>query len=337
MNSPEVLQESIDAGHDALLETDQAYCYDADGNVIPCGGTGQDASRPKRKGAAGGLAPGGQAAARFDILGDAVHDRWTGAIWTRKANAADFPLTWDEARAFAAAMAARDGPGLTGWRLPPRRLLFSLVSHQQTTPALPEGHPFREVFSGCYWTADACSRLPEQAWQVDVGGGRVRKARKSDGALVWPVRLPESAPAWQRGESALAARRFVLEGEGVLDTATQLVWRRDADPARRRLSWPEALAQAAALARADPQDGGGWRLPNIRELESLVDLAADSPALPPGHPFVNLPDVCWSSTTSVYEPRYAWALYTRDGMVGVGFKAQSSFSLWLVRDKQGNR
>jgi hypothetical protein len=306
-----------------LLETDQLYCYNADGGVIPCHGTGQDASSPKLR-----------RAERFEVLGETVQDRWTGAIWSRKANAADFPLTWDEARAFAAAMAAEGRDGLTGWRLPPRRLLFSLISHQQTTPALPAGHPFREVFSGAYWTADTCHRLPGQAWKVDVGGGRMLKARTSDGALVWPVCLPETAG--EMGQNALSANRFVLEGEGVLDTVTNLVWRRDADPARRLLSWPEALAQAAELDRAARQNGG-WRVPNIRELESLMDLAADSPALTPGHPFVNVPEVCWSSTTSLYEPRYAWALYTRDGMVGVGFKAQAGFSLWPVRDSGFSR
>ena len=35
------------------------------------------------------------------------------------------------------------------------------------------------------------------------------------------------------------------------------------------------------------QRGGtySWRLPNINELESLVDCSAHSPALPHGHPF----------------------------------------------------
>ena len=62
-----------------------------------------------------------------------------------------------------------------------------------------------------------------------------------------------------------------------------------------------------------------------------MDLQADSPALSAGHPFTRVRDVYWSSTTSVYEARYAWALYTRDGMVGVGFKPDAGFCLWPVR------
>ena len=73
-----------------------------------------------------------------------------------------------------------------------------------------------------------------------------------------------------------------------------------------------------------------WRLPNIRELESFIDLGYHSPALPTGHPFVNVQDAYWSSTTSVYEPRYAWTLYCRDGIVGVGFKPHEDFYVWPV-------
>jgi hypothetical protein len=75
-----------------------------------------------------------------------------------------------------------------------------------------------------------------------------------------------------------------------------------------------------------------WRLPNIRELESLVDLSAHSPALPIDHPFVSVQDTYWSSTNSVYEPRFAWALYTQDGIVGVAFKPGDGFFLWPVRN-----
>jgi hypothetical protein len=68
-----------------------------------------------------------------------------------------------------------------------------------------------------------------------------------------------------------------------------------------------------------------WRLPNIRELETLVDIHSHAPAVPPKHPFAGTAEGYWSSTTSVYEPSYAWVLYTLDGSVGVGFKAKANF------------
>ncbi len=301
-----------------LLETDQIGCYDAAGRPVPCEGSGQDAVRPKK---------GPASADRFQTQGEVVLDVVTGALWSRNSNPADFPLTWDEACDVAAAMAARRMHGHAHWQLPSRRLLFSLISHQAVNPALPGGHPFTNVFSGYYWTAESCHRFPEQVWHIHLGGGRVTRANKQDASLVWPVSLSEMdvADVFKTGE------RFVLEGETARDIHTGLIWSRDADPVGGPLSWEESLSAMEVLNRAALHGATDWRVPTIRELESLVDLSADSPALQPGHPFLNVRDAYWSSTTSLYEPRYAWAFYTRDGMVGVGFKPDAGFHLWPVR------
>jgi hypothetical protein len=52
--------------------------------------------------------------------------------------------------------------------------------------------------------------------------------------------------------------------------------------------------------------------------------------LPPDHPFEEVQDFYWSSTTSVYHREYAWVLYMKDGAVGVGHKPLSEFYLWPV-------
>lgn len=301
-----------------LLETDQTRCYDPAGIPIPCSGSGQDAARSKRL---------KQGASRFQARQGTVLDTLTGALWCRNANPAEFPLSWEEARAFVADMAARKVFGQTNWQLPRRRLLFSLISQQQVNPALPQGHPFENVFSGNCWTADMCSRLPDQAWHIHLGGGRIPHADKEDFSLLWPVCPPPAKPAATSSPSP----GFVPENNGVRDLSTGLLWLRDADVMGQPLSWHEALAAVERLNVTAALGAADWRMPNIRELESLVDLSAHSPALAPGHPFRNVRDVYWSSTTSVYEPRYAWALYTRDGMVGVGFKPDRIFHLWPVR------
>ncbi len=303
-----------------LLETDQARCYNAAGKIMDCLGSAQDAAWPKH------LMP---AAKRFQVHGDVVLDTLSGALWTRNANPADFPLNWAEAHAVVADMAARKAYGRANSQLPPRRLLLSLLSLQHINPALPAGQPFANVFSGYYWTADTCRRLPEQAWHIHLGGGRVARVRKDEAALVWPVCLPE-----MEASAALSISpegRFCAEGASVRDTLSGLIWNRNADPVGRPLTWEEALAAVDGLNREALDAATDWRMPNIRELESLMDLQADSPALSAGHPFTRVRDVYWSSTTSVYEARYAWALYTRDGMVGVGFKPDAGFCLWPVR------
>lgn len=108
------------------------------------------------------------------------------------------------------------------------------------------------------------------------------------------------------------------------------MWWRNADLATCPVSWDGALA---AIARLNT-DGtsANWRLPNINELESLVDCAAYKPALPAQHPFTDVQDIYWSSTTSRYEPDWAWALYLDQGAVGVGQKSFARFHVWAVMD-----
>ncbi len=302
-----------------LLETDQIECYAEDGSLVSCRGSGQDAGyaktiqHPSRS--------------RFKVMGDVVKDTLTRALWYRDANPAEFPLSWNEAREFVAALPVSQETGYGGWQLPSRRLLFSLLSHQRINPALPGGHPFENVFDGYYWTKDGSSRLPGQAWYVHLGGGRVHRGMKHGSYMVWPVSSPVADPA---GGGPCGADRFTVNEGAVFDACTGLTWSRDADPAGRPLAWEEALSAIRAYNGAAGAGRGDWRLPNIRELESLVDLGFHSPALTAGHPFVNVRDAYWSSTTSVYEPRYAWTLYGRDGYVGVGFKPRADFYAWPV-------
>jgi len=143
---------------------------------------------------------------------------------------------------------------------------------------------------------------------------------------VWPVispagELPSVEDPW----------RWEIDRQGILDRRTGLIWGHPADAARRSVTWQEALDGVKAMNRNAAGRLTDWRLTNIRELESLVDMNSNSPALPPNYPFEGIADGYWSSTTSVYEPRYAWVLYTRDGAVGVGFKAKPDFYVWAVR------
>ena len=69
----------------------------------------------------------------------------------------------------------------------------------------------------------------------------------------------------------------------------------------------------------------------MRALESLVDVTTHSPALAAQHAFHTIQEGYWSATTSLYEPRYAWVLYTKDGAIGVGYKPQQDFYLLAIR------
>lgn len=324
------------------LRTGQVTCHDVAGREIVCAGSGQDAEFRY------GLSWPGP---RFETQGEAVLDRLTGLAWTRDANPGELPMTWSEALDFIGRL-NRDGHlGHNDWRLPNRRELRSFVSHQTRRPALPAGHTFNNVFPGWYWSSTTAAISPAHAWYVNLDGGRMFYGGKDQSFLVWPVRgashvLPATgqrqcfdaagrqaacAGSGQDGESRGGAvwpvPRFVPCGAAVPDGLTGLGWQCTADLAGP-VVWEEALRVVAALNRG--HGAARWRLPNINELESLVDCSTHGPALPADHPFTDVRDVYWSATTSLYEPDWAWALYLDKGAVGVGQKSQARFCVWAV-------
>jgi hypothetical protein len=322
------------------LQTGQTICHDGAGIQVACAGSGQDAEFQR------GLR---WPTPRFQPRDEVVIDRLTGLTWTRTANLAVYPLTWREALAFVAEMNRNNVFAYSDWRLPNRRELRSLVSHQNRRPVLPHGHPFRDVFPGWYWTSTSAAINPAYAWYVNLDGGRMFYGGKFQSYLVWPVRgkghgiLPCSGqkrcydekgkviPCTGSGQDGEFRRgkdwpepRFQVFGSQVLDRLTGLYWHNPADLVGNELTWSEALAWVNEI-------DGTWRLPNINELESLVDCSRHSPALPRNHPFKKVRDVYWSSTTSMFEPDWAWALYLTKGTVGVGHKRSAPFHVWAVR------
>lgn len=105
--------------------------------------------------------------------------------------------------------------------------------------------------------------------------------------------------------------RFVDNGDGtVTDTCTGLMWQQDTadtnadesiDSEDRRY-WADALKYCDNLTFAGHED---WRLPNVRELQSIVDYGRSSdPAIDPV--FAAVPGHYWSSSTRADDPSYAW-------------------------------
>ena len=115
-----------------LLQTGQITCHDARGRRIDCTGSGQDADFK-----CGVPWP----APRFEVLDDAVLDRLTMLVWTRNANRAEFPLAWQEALDYIATMNRDQVFGSSDWRLPNRRELRSLMSHQTGNRLCRRGIP----------------------------------------------------------------------------------------------------------------------------------------------------------------------------------------------------
>ena len=330
----------------AYLQTGQITCHDTLGHEITCNGSGQDGEFHK-----GTAWPD----PRFEVGETTVIDRLTGLAWSRNASLSEFPLMWQEALDFISRMNEEGSLGFSDWRLPNRRELRSLISHQTRQPALPQNHPFIGVFNGWYWSSTTAAISPTHAWYLDMAGGRMFYGGKDQSFMVWPVcgqgngSIPvtgqkqcynmtgEPVPCTGTGQdgelsagTCWPAPRFETIQDSVRDRLTGLLWKQVTDLAGP-VDWGQALA---AITRLDSlfDNQHGWRLPNINELESLIDSGAHNPALPAGHPFLSLQDAYWSSTTSLYEPDWAWALYLNKGATGVGQKSQARFHVWAVRD-----
>lgn len=93
----------------------------------------------------------------------------------------------------------------------------------------------------------------------------------------------------------------------VFDRTTGLCWVGDGDGGGcndgNRLTWVDGIAFAAALDFAEYTD---WRVPNIFELQSLLNAGLFDPAIVEP-PFSNTKsDKYWSSTTRVDLTTYCW-------------------------------
>ncbi|MFW6054938.1 MAG: DUF1566 domain-containing protein [Thermodesulfobacteriota bacterium] len=294
--------------------------------------------------------------ARFQEQQYSVVDTLTGLEWLKDASEPGFPMTWTETFKYVQELNQSGRYGHQDFRVPNRRELHSLVSLDNINPCLPREHPFIRVFTSYYWTSTSCSRLPAQAWYVHFGGARVFKGLKRESCMLWPVRTGTGpAAVFKTGQvscysgqgqpvdcvlsgqdgairSGLAwpEPRFIDAGEGVLDRLTGLVWAGHPGSGPGPVSWAGALRAVDDLNRGNRPQTGKWRLPGILELESLLDLERHSPALPGDHPFQGVRDFYWSSSSSRYDPQYAWCLYLKDGALGVGFKPLQEFFVWPV-------
>ena len=120
--------------------------------------------------------------------------------------------------------------------------------------------------------------------------------------------------------------RFSADGGLVRDHLSGLTWLRDAGHFEWPASWHEASAAIAALNRTRHRGRGDWRLPDRRELWSLICFGARDPALPAGNPFRNVVlGWYWSSTSSARNADYAWAVQTTGGRVFFEHKERDAF------------
>ena len=197
------------------------------------------------------------------------------------------------------------------------------------------------------------------AW---LGGSGTALAKKpprprAPGALVPQTGQTTSFVAGDDGELQegvlFPSPRFTDEGDGtVRDNLTGLIWLKNALCFSGR-AWALAVSTANGLtsgqcALADGSVAGDWRLPNVRELHTLIDFGFFGPALSDaagttqwtdGDVFLNVrSSEYWSSTTYAGSPDdSAWSVDLGSGNATVHPKADGGL-VWAVRGPtQGRR
>ena len=135
---------------------------------------------------------------------------------------------------------------------------------------------------------------------------------------------------YQEGVPAAPGAQFTASVVGsdhiVTDNGTGLVWAAYDDEAGCNnggsLDWGSAITYCEGLTFAGQSD---WRLPNIKELVSIVDYGRFSPAIDTAIFPTAKSRRYWSSTTSASSTGYAWFVYFGNGYVGSSDKADTSY------------
>ena len=133
------------------------------------------------------------------------------------------------------------------------------------------------------------------------------------------------------------AMRFQDNGDGtVRDLNTGLTWMKsgrgeiDTDPPTpyreeggwRKYNWTDAITYCEHLDFAGYQD---WRLPNYKELVSILDLGRTDPAVNTAFFPDTRSDFYWTSTPFTYDPAHAWYVYFNLGYVNHASMDQELF------------
>lgn len=94
--------------------------------------------------------------------------------------------------------------------------------------------------------------------------------------------------------------RYTTTADTVYDNSTQLTWQRTFATGR---DWNSASSYCASLAL----NGTGWRLPSMKELQTIVDETREHPAIDIVA-FSDLPAIpnFWTSSKSLDVPDKAW-------------------------------
>jgi hypothetical protein len=277
-----------------------------------------------------------------------VTDNRTGLVWqvTGIANT----IHWEDGLGFCENLAHA---GYTDWRLPNRRELLSIVDFGRYGPAIDTAY-FPNTPNGDYWTSTTSPGAPTGAYRINFVDGYIGGFNKNQTYSSYfysrCVRgisasiLPDTGQGQSFTNTAgedhdyqppSSQPSYIDNGNGTTtDTRTELMWVRDGlsngcnngNP----LSFDQALGFCESLTYGGYSD---WRLPNVRELESLVDAGRYAPSINTTH----FPNTKFGYYSSVYywtSTAYWWVDFDYGSVAddnSTSDKASLSFYVRCVR------
>jgi hypothetical protein len=274
-----------------------------------------------------------------------VRDDVTGLIWEVKTDDGgihdkDNEYAWEEdsdepnvQNDFIAVLNSERFGGSDDWRLPTIREFYTIVQNIETDtdndPKINTDY-FSNIMPSHYWSSnnyDSNRNCNSCVWGLHFGKGCINHHSKSGSIHALAVR------------GAANTSHFVDNEDGtVTDKTTGLMWQKlevlDENGAVRKMTWQEALAYCEGLEMAGRRD---WRLPNIKELQSIVDYKTHDPSIDttifPGAWASNY----WSATTFVINTEGAWPMDFYDGDNNIMVFTSNKSISYYVRAVRGGQ
>lgn len=209
--------------------------------------------------------------------------------------------------------------GYSDWRLPSPMESFSILIHQNNNPAL--NTTFFPSSGAEYWWSNTFQAGDNtKVWCTNAGGGIGNKPKSetisAGGTFKYHARAVRTILA-----PTTIANHFTDNGDGTItDNLTQLIWQKT--PNTSTQTWENALAYAETLSFAGATD---WRLPNIKELQSLNDEGVINPSVNAVFfPAIGVHNY-WSSTSLPNQTTKAWYWNTQFGITTYDVKTNVNY------------
>ena len=209
-----------------------------------------------------------------------------------------------------------------------------------------------------YYTSTTLAGDTTQAWVVRMNCGMIFSVSKGDTSMhVEPVRGISNGPAkvWQTGQTQVYnpgddgdnaihgygtawdhSTRFIDNTDGtVTDTLTGLMWpKQSGSPGQ---AWADALTYVNSLNTSNYLGHSDWRLPNRKELRSVIDYSQSNPPLPAGNPLSFPAQIYWSSSRDIVHDNQFWYVAMDNGNEQPGPNGPAYlYAVWPVRGGVNN-